>query len=81
MIEGPGSGKNSSFFNLKDQQLDIDKSDLYVKDLCKAECQLWISKRESAGSKHFNDLKVFIKNSNGIYNNIGDTNQIKNVKV
>ena len=39
MIEGPGSGKNSSFFNLKDQP-DIDKSDLYVKDLCKAECQL-----------------------------------------
>ena len=72
MIEGPGSGKNSSFFNLKDQQPDIDKSDLYVKDLCKAECQLWISKRESAGSKHFNDLNVFIKNSNVIYNNIGE---------
>ena len=73
--------KKKSLFNLKNQQPDIDKGDLYAKDLCKAECEIWISKRESSGSKHFNDLKVFIKNSNGIYNNIGDTNQIKNVKV
>ena len=40
MIEGSESGKKNSLFNLKNQQLDIDKSDLYAKDLCKTECQL-----------------------------------------
>ena len=40
MIEGSGSGKKNSLFNLKNQQPDIDQSDLYVKDLCKTECQL-----------------------------------------
>ena len=40
MIEGSGSGKKNSLFSLKNQQSDIDKSDLYAKDLCKAECQL-----------------------------------------
>ena len=81
MIEGSGSGKKNSLFSLKNQQSDIDKSDLYAKDLCKAECQLWISKRESSGSKHFNDLKVFIKNSNGIYNNIGEYKSNKKSKI
>ena len=80
MIEDSGSGKKNSLINLKSQQPDIDKSDLYAKDLCKAECQLWISKWESAGSNHFNDSKVFVKNSNGIYNNIGEYKPNKKCK-
>ena len=40
MIEGSGSGEKNSLFNLKNQQPDIEKSDLYAKDLCKAVCQL-----------------------------------------
>ena len=80
MIEGSGSGKKNSLINLKNQQPDIDQSDLYAKDLCKAECQLWISKWESAGSKHFDDSKVFVKNSIGIYNNIGEYKPNKKCK-
>ena len=73
IIGGSGSGKTNSLFNLISQQPDVDKIYLYAKDPYKAKYELLIDKRESAGLKHLNDSKVFIKYSNDmddIYNNM-----------
>ena len=46
---------------------------LYAKDLYEANYQFLINKRESAGLKHFDDPKAFIKYSNDtqdVYKNI-----------
>ena len=40
---------------------------LYAKDPCEAKYQLLINKRESTGSKHFNDSKAFIEYSQMIW--------------
>ena len=37
-VGGSGSGKTNSFFNLINQQADIDKIYLYAKDLYEAKC-------------------------------------------
>ena len=46
IIGGSGSRKTNSFFNLINQQLDIDKLCLYAKDPYKAKYQFLIKKRE-----------------------------------
>ena len=46
IIGGSGSGKTNSLFNLKNQQPDIDKIYLYVKDPYEAKYQFLIEKRE-----------------------------------
>ena len=61
LIEGCKSGKTNSLFNLINQQPDIDKIYLYVKDPYEAKYQFLINKRESTGLKHFNDSKGFIE--------------------
>ena len=78
-----GSGKTNSLFNLISQQPDTDKIYLHAKDPYETKYQVLIHKRESAGLKHLNDLKllfntqvilmIFIK----ILNN---TIHIRNVK-
>ena len=80
IIGGSGSGKTNSLFNLINQQPDIDKIYLYVKDPYEAKYQFLIEKREDVGTKHFNDSKTFTEYSNDmddIYIN-NNTTQIKN---
>ena len=48
-----------SLLNLKSHQPDIDETYLYAEDPYKAKYQLLVNKRESTGSKHFNDSKAF----------------------
>ena len=77
VIGGSGSGKTNSLFNLINQQPDIDKIDLYAKDLYEAKYQFSINKRESIGLKQFNSSKAFIEFSNdmdGLYKNIEENN-------
>ena len=83
IIEGYGSGKTNSLFNLISQQPDIDKIYFYAKDPFEAKYQFLINKRENTGLKHFNDSKTFIEYSNdmdGIYKNMKNTIQMKNIK-
>ena len=54
IIGGSGSGKTNSLFNLINQQADIDKIYLYVKDQYEAEYQFLIKKSEDVG-------KIFMK--------------------
>ena len=80
IIEGSGSGKINSLFNLINQQPDIDKIYLYAKDRFEAKYQFLINKQESTGLKRFNDSKAFIKCSNdmdNIYKNIEEYNPNK----
>ena len=73
IIGGSGSGKTNALLNLIENQPDIDKIYLYVKDLCEAKYQYLINIRESVGLKHFNDLNAFIEYSNDmqdVYKNI-----------
>ena len=63
-IGGSGSGKTNALLNLINNQPDIDKIYLCAKDLYKVKCQFLINKRESTGSKHFNDSRAFIEYSN-----------------
>ena len=53
MIGGSGSGKTNSLFNVINQQPDIDKICLYVKDPYEGKYQFLINKRESTGLTHF----------------------------
>ena len=72
-IGGSGSEKTNSLLNLTNNQPDIDKIYLYIKDPCEAKCKFLINKRESTGLKHFNDSKIFIEYSNDmqdVYENI-----------
>ena len=59
-MEGCGSGKTNSLFNLINQQSDTDEIYLYPKDPFEAKSQFLIKKRD-VGTKHFNDSKAFIK--------------------
>ena len=61
---GSRSGKTNALLNLINNQPDIDKISLYVKDLYESKYQFLINKRESTGLKHFNDPKAFIEYSN-----------------
>ena len=45
IVEGSGSWKTNSLFNLISQQPDIDQIYLYAKDPYKANCQFLINKR------------------------------------
>ena len=69
--------------NLVNQESDIDKIYLYVKDPCEAKYQMLINKRESTSLKYLNDSKAFIQYSNDmhdIYKLLKNTIQIKNEK-
>ena len=51
IIGGSGSGKTNAMLNLINNQPDIDKTYLYVKDPYEAKYQFLINKRESTGLK------------------------------
>ena len=65
-------------------QPDIDKIYLYVKDTYEAKYQHLINKREKVGLGHFKDPKAFIEYSNDmqdVYKNIEDYNPNKKIKI
>ena len=83
IIGGSGWGKTNALLNLINNQSDIDKICLHVKDPYEAKYQFLITKRESTGLKHFNDPKVFIEYSNdmqAVYKNIDEYNVDKERK-
>ena len=74
---GSGSGKTNALLNLIKNQPDIDKIDLYAKDLYEKQYQYLINKREKVGLDHFKDPKTFMEYSNDmqdVYKNIEDYN-------
>ena len=80
---GSGFGKANALLNLINNQPGIDKIYLYAKNPYEAKYQFLINKRESTGSKHFNDPKSFIEYSNYmqiISKILKNTMRIKNVK-
>ena len=84
IIGGSGSGKTNTLLNLINNQPDIDKIYLYVKDPYEDKYQCLINNRESTGIKHFNDPKAFIEFSNDmhdVYKNINDYNPDKENKI
>ena len=84
VILGSGSEKSNSFFNLINQQPDIDKIYLYTKDPFEAKYQFLITKREDVGTIHLNDSKALIEYSNymdEVYKNIEEYNPNKKRKI
>ena len=84
IVGGSGSGKTNALLNLINNQPDIDKIYLYVKDPYEDKYQFLIIKRESIGLKHSNDPKAFIGYSNDmhdVYGNINDYNPDKENKI
>ena len=84
IIGGSGSGKTNTLLNLINEQRDIDKIYLYLKDLSESKYEHLMKNRENAGIKHLNDSKAFIKCSNtmnGVYENIDDCNLNRKRKV
>ena len=84
IIGGSGSGKTNALLNLIEDQPDIDKTYLHVKDPYEHKYQFLINKRESVRLKHFNDPKAFIEYSNDmydVYNNIDHYNPDKENKI
>ena len=84
IIGGSESGKTNLLLNLIENQPDIDKIYLYAKDPYELKYQYLINKRESVGTNHFNDPKVFIEYSNDmydVYKNINDDNPDKENKI
>ena len=81
---GSGSWKTNSFFNLINDETDIDKIYLYAKDPYKTKYQFLINKRKSTGLKHFNDSKTFMEYLNDVdnsYKNIEEYNPNKKRKI
>ena len=75
IVGGSGSGKTNALLNLINNQLDIDKIYLYVKDPLEAKYQYLINKREKAGLDHFKDPRAFTEYSNDmqdVYKKIED---------
>ena len=84
IIGGSGSGKTNALLNLVDNQPDIDKIYLYVKDPYDDKYQFLMKKGESIGVKHFNDPKAFSEYSNDMndaYKNIDMYNPDKENKI
>ena len=67
IIGGSGSGKTNVLLNLIEDQLDIDKINLYAKNPYEAKYQYLINKRESVGINHFKDPEAFIEYSNDVH--------------
>ena len=84
IIGGSGSGKANALLNLINNQPDIDKIHLHVKDPYEDKYQFLVNKRESIGLKHFNDPRAFIEYSNDMhdgYKNIDDYNPDRENKI
>ena len=82
MIGGWKSGKKYALINLINEQNDIDKINLYAKDL--SEHEILIKRSKNAGIKYFNDPNTFIECSNtmdDVYENIDDYNPSRKRKI
>ena len=62
-----GSGKTNVSLNLTENQPDIDKIYLHVKDLHEAKYQYSTNIREKVGIKNFNDPKAFTEHLYDMY--------------
>ena len=60
IIEGSGSGKTNSLFDLISHEPDFDKIYLYAKDSYKTKYQLLINKKDKADLKHINGSKALL---------------------
>ena len=70
--------------NLINEQNDINKIYLYVRDLNEPKYKILIKKHENTGIKHLNDPNAFIECSNtidGVYENIYDYNSSRKRKI
>ena len=79
-----GSGKTNALLNLINPQSDIDKIQLYAKDLSKPKYENLIKKRKNVGIKHLNDPNAPIECSNtmdDVYENIHDYNPNRKRKI
>ena len=83
IIGSSGSGKTNLLLNVTENQPDIDKIYLFVKDPYESKYQYLVNKREGGGINHFNDPKAFIGYSNDIhvYEDIDDYNPDKENKI
>ena len=83
-VGGSGSGKTNALLNLINNQPDIEKIYLYVKDPYEAKYQYLINKREKVGFDHFTDPKAFIDYLNDmpdVHRNIEDYKPGKKRKI
>ena len=77
IIGGSGSGKTNALLNLINEQDDMDKIDLYAKDLSEPKYEFLIKKQKNVGIKHCNDPNVFtefLNTMDAVYENIDDHN-------
>ena len=75
IIGGSGSGKTNVLLHLINNQPEIDKIYLYVKDPYEAKYQWLINIHEKVGIDHFDDPKAIIEYSNDmhtVYKNIDE---------
>ena len=84
IVGGSGSGNTNALLNSINNQPDINKIYLYVKDPYEAKYQYLVNKCEKVGLDHFNDPRAFIEYSNDmqdVYKNIEDYNPGKKSKI
>ena len=78
-----GSGKTNILINLINEQHDVDKMYLYVRDLSEPKYEYLIKKHEDVVIKHLNDPNALIGCSNmmdDVYENIDDFNTVRKRK-
>ena len=79
-----GLGKTNTLLHLINEQKDIDKIYLYVKDLSESKYEYLIKNCETAGIKHLNDSKAFTECSNtmnDVYENIDNYNPKRKILI
>ena len=84
IIGGSRSGKTNTLLNLINEQIDIEKVDLYARDLNEPKYKILIKKREDAGIKHLSDPNAFIECSytmDDVYEDIHDYNSNRKRKI
>ena len=85
IVGGSGSGKNNVLLKLiKNQQPDIDRIYLYIKDPFESKYQLLINGKERVGIEILKNPKIFIDYSQTIddaYENLEDCNPTKKRRV
>ena len=83
IIGGSGSGKTNALINLINEENNIDKIYLNVRDFSEPKYEYLIKKCEDAGIKHLNNPNASIERSNtmdDVYENINDYNPIRKRK-
>ena len=83
IVGDSGSGKTNTLLNLINNQADIDKIYLYVKDLYEAKYQYLINKGEKVALGHFKDPRAleYSNDMQYVYNPIGSYNPNKKRKI